>query len=150
MQLNYLFMQITMDIGTLGLSFIEGMGLILSPCILPILPLILVTGIQGGKLRPYGIILGFIIAFTSFTLFARALLSTINIDPSILQEASIYLILIFGLILFSDTLSEKFTQMTQRFANAGQELSNKAETLPLTGFWSGILIGAGIALVWTP
>lgn len=138
------------DYGILGLSFLEGMGLILSPCILPILPLILVTGIQGGRLRPYGIIVGFIMAFTAFTLFAREVLGTLNIDPHLLQDLSIYLILAFGVILFSDTLSEKFSALTQRFASFGQNLSTKAETVLPNGFWSGLILGAGIALVWTP
>lgn len=139
-----------MNIYLLGLSFIEGVGLILSPCILPILPLILVTGIQGGKLRPYGIILGFITTFVLFTLFARKLFSTIDINPMLLQDIAIYLILAFGVILFSDYLSDKFSAFFQRFANLGQTFSDKAEAHLPKGFWSGVLIGGGIALIWTP
>ncbi len=139
-----------MDHSVLWLSFIEGMGLVLSPCILPILPVILVTGIQGGKLRPYGIITGFIITFVLFTLFARKLFSFINIDPMLLQNIAIYLILAFGIILFSDTLSDKFSAYFQRFANLGQTLSDKAEARLPKGYWSGVLIGSGIALIWTP
>jgi len=139
-----------MNIPLLGLSFLEGMGLILSPCILPILPLILVTGIQGGKLRPYGIILGFISTFVLFTLFARKVFSTININPMLLQDIALYLILAFGVILFSDTLSDKFSSFFQRLAGLGQTLSEKAEGHLPKGFWSGVLIGGGIALIWTP
>jgi cytochrome c biogenesis protein CcdA/thiol-disulfide isomerase/thioredoxin len=143
-------METIMDSYILGLSFIEGMGLILSPCILPILPLILVTGIQGGALRPYGIITGFIATFVAFTLFARKLFSGTNIDPMLLQDITIYLILAFGFILYSDYLSEKFAAMFQRLANLGQTLSDKAEGKLPKGYWSGVLIGSGIALIWTP
>ena len=139
-----------MNIYILGLSFIEGMGLILSPCILPILPLILVTGIQGGKLRPYGIILGFITTFVLFTLFARKIFSTVNINPMLLQDIAIYLILAFGVILYSDYLSDKFSAYFSRLAGLGQTLSDKAETHLPKGFWSGVLIGGGIAFIWTP
>src|SRR5476649_1239936 len=100
------------------------MGLILSPCILPILPLILVTGIQGGKLRPYGIIFGFITTFVIFTLFARNIFSSININPMLLQDIAIYLILAFGVILFSDYLSDRFSLLSQRLAGLGQKLSD--------------------------
>ncbi|MBX9621036.1 MAG: redoxin family protein [Alphaproteobacteria bacterium] len=126
------------------------MGLILSPCILPILPLILATGIQGGKLRPYGIIFGFISIFVLFTLFARTIFSTLNVNPMLIQDVTIYLILAFGIILFSDTLSNKFSSFFQRLANLGQTLSEKAEVHLPQGFWSGVLIGGGIALIWTP
>jgi cytochrome c biogenesis protein CcdA/thiol-disulfide isomerase/thioredoxin len=143
-------MDLEMSIDILVLSFLEGVGLILSPCILPILPLILVTGIQGGKLRPYGIILGFIAAFVAFTLFARQLLSVFHIDPQLLQDLSIYFILAFGVILFSDYLSDKFSASAQRLANLGQNLSAKAETKLPSGFLSGVILGVGIAFVWTP
>lgn len=139
-----------MDVTILGLSFLEGMGLILSPCILPILPLILATGIQGGKLRPYGIIFGFIITFTLFTIFVHRLASTLHIGPQVFQNISIYLILAFGIILFSDYLSDKFSLFFQKFANFGQTLSTKTEENIPDGFWSGILLGIGIALIWTP
>lgn len=139
-----------MNITILGLSFLEGMGLILSPCILPILPLILATSIQGGKLRPYGIILGFITTFVLFTLFAREIFSTVNINPMLLQDIAIYLILAFGVVLFSDYLSDKFSSFFQKIAGLGQTLSEKAETHLPKGFWSGVLIGGGIALIWTP
>jgi cytochrome c biogenesis protein CcdA/thiol-disulfide isomerase/thioredoxin len=139
-----------MSITVLGLSFLEGMGLILSPCILPILPLILATGIQGGKLKPYGIIFGFILTFVLSTLFARTIFSTLNVNPMLLQDITIYLILAFGIILFSDTLSDKFSSFFQRLANLGQTFSEKAEVHLPQGFWSGVLIGGGIALIWTP
>jgi cytochrome c biogenesis protein CcdA len=126
-----------MNPSILALSFLEGMGLILSPCILPILPLVLATGIQGGKLRPYGIILGFISAFVAFTFFARALISLFHIDPQYLRDISIYLIIFFGVVLFSDYLSERFSLFTQRFANVGESLSFKAEQKLPSGFWSG-------------
>lgn len=139
-----------MDIALLGLSFLEGIGLILSPCILPILPLILATGIQGGKWRPYGIILGFISTFVLFTFFARKILSILHVNPVILQDIALYLILAFGVILFSDYLSEKFSSLFQKSADLGQKFSQKAETHLQSGFWGGVLIGSGIALIWTP
>jgi cytochrome c biogenesis protein CcdA/thiol-disulfide isomerase/thioredoxin len=139
-----------MDFATLGLSFLEGLGLILSPCILPILPLILVTGIQGGKLKPYGIILGFITTFVLFTLFARKIFAVTHFDPMALQDVTIYLILAFGVILFSDYLSDKFSGLFSRIATVGQSFSEKTEAHIKQGFLSGLIVGGGIALIWTP
>jgi len=47
----------TIDI---GLAFLEGLALIVSPCILPVLPLVLAASVEGGRRRPYGIIIGFV------------------------------------------------------------------------------------------
>jgi cytochrome c biogenesis protein CcdA len=57
----------------IGLGFIEGLGLIVSPCILPILPIILSGSIEGSKKRPLGIICGFVLVFALFTFFSRKL-----------------------------------------------------------------------------
>ncbi|WP_019216181.1 hypothetical protein [Legionella tunisiensis] len=51
------------------LGFFEGFALIISPCILPILPIILAGSFAGSKKRPVGIIIGFVITFTLFAFF---------------------------------------------------------------------------------
>ena len=48
----------------IGLSFLEGLALIVSPCILPVLPLVLSASVEGGRRRPYGIIIGFVLSFS--------------------------------------------------------------------------------------
>lgn len=126
------------------LALLEGMGLIASPCILPILPLILGTSIEGGRKRPFGIILGFIIAFTLFAFFSRALVNAFHINLNWIKYGSLILLSLLGLILLSERLSDKFNQWTQRVANIG--LTNHQNA----GFFSGIFIGMLIGCVWTP
>jgi thiol:disulfide interchange protein len=53
---------------------------------------------------------------------------------------------VFDPVLLSGKLWEKFSALTQRFADAGSNLSAGAKD----GFVSGILIGMLIGLVWTP
>ncbi len=81
----------------IGLAFIEGLALIASPCILPVLPLILSGSIDGGKMRPYGIITGFVIAFSLFVLGSRALVSALHIDLDYIKYGSLVLLFLFGL-----------------------------------------------------
>jgi cytochrome c biogenesis protein CcdA/thiol-disulfide isomerase/thioredoxin len=133
-----------MNLADIGLAFLEGLGLIVSPCILPVLPLVLATSIEGSKARPFGVIIGFIVSFTVFALLSRQLVSALNIDLDIIKNVSLVLLAAFGLVLLSETLSAKFGNATQRFANL-------AGTLPAKGgFFGGILIGLLIGLVWTP
>lgn len=130
----------------IGLAFVEGLALIASPCILPVLPLVLSASVEGGRRRPFGIILGFVLAFASFALFSRALVLRLGLDLDYIKYGSLVLLTAFGLVLLSERLSEKFSALTQRFANAGGTLSAQAKD----GFFSGIVIGALIGLVWTP
>ncbi len=130
----------------IGLSFLEGLALIASPCILPVLPLVLAGSVEGGRRRPSGVIIGFVGAFTLFALLSRQLVMAFHIDLDYIKYASLLLLTLFGLILFSEKLSLKFSALAQRLVNIGSNLSANSKE----GFGSGLLIGMLIGLVWTP
>ena len=130
----------------IGLSFLEGLALIVSPCILPVLPLVLAGSVEGGRRRPLGIIVGFVGAFTLFTLLSHQLVLVFHLNLDYIKYASLVLLSLFGLILLSEKLSLKFSALTQPFANLGGKLSTRAKE----GFGSGLLIGMLIGLIWTP
>ena len=130
----------------IGLSFVEGLALIASPCILPVLPLVLSASVEGGKKRPFGIIAGFVLSFTLFAMLSRKLVMAFDIDLDLIKYGSLILLAAFGLVLLSEHLSGKFAALTQRFANAGTTLTQNAKE----GFGSGVIIGLLIGLVWTP
>lgn len=130
------------------LAFLEGFALILSPCILPILPIMLSGGIEGGKKRPLGIIVGFVITFSAFTLFSHFLVSQLGINLDRLRDVAFILIALFGVVMVSNYLTEKFSLLTQKIANIGNRLSSSDPQKG--GFFSGVLLGILISLVWTP
>ncbi len=135
-----------MNVVDCGLAFLEGLALIVSPCILPVLPLVLAASVEGGRRRPYGIIIGFVAAFSLFAVLARKIVALIGIDLDVVKDASLVLLMLFGLVLISDTLSKGFSALTQGTANFG----NRLASLGRDGLFSGILIGSLIGLVWTP
>jgi len=128
---------------TPALAFLEGLGLIVSPCILPILPLILSGSLEKGNKRPFGIILGFIITFALFTLFSKKLVDYSGVSLILVRNLSFVLLILFGIIMLSTYLTEKFTLLTQRLSNVGS-------TRLQGGFGSGILFGSLVGLIWTP
>ncbi len=130
----------------IGLSFVEGLALIASPCILPVLPLVLGASVEGGRKRPFGIIVGFVLAFTAFAMLSRALVGALGIDLEWIKYGSLVFLALFGCILLSERLSALFNRWTARFANAGNDLTRNAQN----GFFSGIAIGMLIGLIWTP
>lgn len=128
----------------LGFSFLAGIVTILSPCILPVLPIVLSGSIGGGKRRPIGVVVGFVLSFTLFTLFLTSLVRAIGISPSVLRSVSIILIFLFGLSLllpgFQKTLERLFAKLS------GFAPMKKGSP----GFWGGFLVGLSIGLIWTP
>ncbi|HQT25740.1 MAG TPA: cytochrome c biogenesis protein/redoxin, partial [Burkholderiales bacterium] len=129
-----------------GLAFLEGLALIASPCILPILPIVLSTSIDGGRKRPFGIIAGFVLSFSIFALLSRKLVATLGLDLDIVRNVSLFLLLAFAIVLFSSKLSEKFGRLTSGAADLGNRIAQNSGG----GFVSGIFIGSLIGLVWTP
>ncbi len=57
----------------IGFAFLAGMVTILSPCILPVLPIVLSGGVGAGRARPLGVLAGFVASFTAFTLALSAI-----------------------------------------------------------------------------
>ena len=58
----------------LGAGFLGGLITALSPCIIPVLPVIVAGGSTGGNpRRPYAIIGGLVASFSVFTLVGGAL-----------------------------------------------------------------------------
>jgi cytochrome c biogenesis protein CcdA/thiol-disulfide isomerase/thioredoxin len=135
-----------MNVLDIGLALLEGLALIASPCILPVLPLVLAASVDGGRRRPYGIIIGFVLAFSLFALASRKIVLALGIDLDLIKHASLGLLALFGLILLSSRLSEKFSALTQGAADFGNQLAGRGGD----GLGSGMLIGALIGLVWTP
>lgn len=136
------------DLVNIILAFVEGFALIISPCILPILPIVLSGSLTGSKARPLGIIAGFVLTFTLITLFSRALVEILHVSQDTLRYVSFAILLILGVVMMSTTLSEKITLLLQPLAGIGSRVEPGGVTGG--GFWSGVIIGGLIGLVWTP
>jgi cytochrome c biogenesis protein CcdA/thiol-disulfide isomerase/thioredoxin len=132
----------------MGLAFFEGLALIISPCILPILPIILSGSLSGKKSRPLGIILGFIITFTIFTLFSRALVQLTHLNDDAIRNTSYIILLLLGVVMVSTYLTEKFNAITQRLSNVGVTLQTANDTQG--GFLGGLIFGGLVGIIWTP
>lgn len=124
-------------------AFLAGIVTILSPCILPVLPIVL-SGSVGGKRRPLGVILGFILSFSFFTLLLSTLVQLLNLPPDSLRFTAVAIIFFFGLVLLIPQLQQRYEVLASRL------VSRKSSRKDSQGFGGGMLLGAGLGLVWTP
>jgi cytochrome c biogenesis protein CcdA/thiol-disulfide isomerase/thioredoxin len=125
-------------------AFLAGVVTILSPCILPILPIVLSSSLATGKSRPWGIVTGFVLSFTFFTLVLSSLVHATGISPDLLRNVAVAVILFFGVSLLipqTQLLLERLLSVVSRLMpKQGQE----------KGFLGGVLIGLSLGLLWTP
>lgn len=131
----------------IAFAFLAGIVTILSPCILPILPIILSSTIGGretGRSRPIGVVLGFILSFTFFTLFLSTIVKISGISSDILRTISVFVIAGFGISL----LIPQFQLFTEKLFSRLSGFLPRGNTKP--GFVPGLLIGLSLGLLWTP
>jgi len=131
----------------IAFAFLGGVITVLSPCILPILPIILTSNIGGvntGKSRPMGVVIGFILSFTFFTLFLSTIVRLSGIPAETLRFVSVVVVAGFGISL----LVPQFQVLVERLFSklAGFMPSSQGRT----GFGGGLLIGFSVGLLWTP
>ncbi len=137
-------------------AFISGVITILSPCILPVLPVVLAGSVTGGKARPFGIVIGFIVSFTVFTLTLTAIVQALGIPQDVMRYVAVAVLIIFGLIMLVPWLKERFMILVSGLANIGSKLSSSEKngsgkiSNKSKGFWGGVPVGLSLGIVWTP
>ena len=123
-----------------------GIFTVLSPCVLPVLPVIFSAGMGHGKWNPLGVVLGLVGSFSFFTLALTAIVTSFVISADLLRTVAIWIIISFGIIMIFPKLSDWFARLTTPLADLGQRMEPKHSH----GFWGGVVLGIALGLVWTP
>ena len=133
--------------GSYGLSFLAGMLSILSPCVLPLVPILIGSAVNTHRYGPVFLAFGLATSFTAVGVLLASLGTAIGLDPAVLRMLAASLLIVFGLILFSSALQEKFAVAASGLSGSGQSLLNKISTDSLFGqFLLGLILG----IVWSP
>ena len=121
----------------LAIGFVAGVVTALSPCVLPVLPIVLAGGATGR--RPLAIVAGIVVSFTVFTLFAAWLLDLLGLPDDLLRNLAIAL-------LFLVSISLLVPQVSEWLARPLQFLTRRSGGDKGGGF----LLGASLGLVFVP
>jgi cytochrome c biogenesis protein CcdA/thiol-disulfide isomerase/thioredoxin len=124
----------------LGIGFAAGVITAVSPCILPVLPIVLAGGASSeSRRRPFAIVAGLVASFTTFTLAAASLLSALGLPQDLLRNVAIALLFVLAATLvfprLAILLERPFAFLSRR---RGGDLG------------SGFLLGASLGLVFVP
>lgn len=87
----------------LGIAFLAGVITALSPCVLPVLPILLAGSVSGR--RPYGIILGLVGSFSVFTVIGASLLDSLGLPQDTLRNVAIVLLFVLAATLLVPPLA---------------------------------------------
>jgi cytochrome c biogenesis protein CcdA/thiol-disulfide isomerase/thioredoxin len=129
-------------------AFVAGVLTILSPCILPVVPLVLGTASSGGRARPLGIVAGLAISFTLFSVVLASTLAALGLTTSTLRGAAVLALAGCGLALLIPALGRRLEARLAPLARLGARATGGATRRG--DFAGGLVLGAGLGLIWAP
>lgn len=131
----------------LGFSLAAGGLTTLSPCVFPMLPLVVGGALQGNRLGPLAMGLGMVSSFAGIGMVLGALGPALGIDGDSVRIAGAAMLIAFSVVMLVPALGERFTRWMLPLANSAHAASSGIQGGSLTG---AFLLGGVLGLVWSP
>jgi cytochrome c-type biogenesis protein len=133
--------------GTYGLGLLAGTLSTLSPCVLPLVPVLIAAAVNAHRWGALALGIGLALSFTAVGIFLATAGSSLGLDPDTFRTVGAVILAIFGLILLVPPLQDRFARAAGALSNSGSQLLFGMTFDGLTGqFFVGALLG----VVWSP
>jgi len=126
------------------IAFVSGLLTVFSPCVLPILPIILASGIDGKTIRIKGIISGLVVSFTVASLLLATVVKVLGIPADTIRDFAVLLLVIMGINLVFPDIWQKIQGKIEEYWRVSPS-QNKEDS-----FMGGFITGVSLGIVWTP
>ncbi|MFC5436913.1 cytochrome c biogenesis CcdA family protein [Rhodanobacter umsongensis] len=134
-------------LATYALGFLAGAASILSPCVLPILPLLVGSALSAHRLGTAALALGLALSFALVGTFIASVGASIGLGAETMRHTAAAMMVGFGVIMLSPPLQAMFARVGARAGSTGQQVLG---TVRGDGLKSQFLIGLLLGLVWSP
>jgi len=134
-------------VASLGLAFLAGALSVLSPCVLPILPIVLGAATTQHRLGPAALAGGLALSFVAIGLFFATIGFSLGLDSGVLREIAAVVLMAIGLVLVLPPLQARLAVAAGPVGQWTDERFGDFSRHGLQGqFGLGLLLGA----VWSP
>ncbi len=132
---------------TFGLAFLAGILSVLSPCVLPLLPLVLGAAASEHRLGPAALAAGLALSFVAIGLFVATVGFAIGLDAGLFRSGAAILLILIGLVLMVPAAQTRLAVAAGPVSNWTESRFGGFSSAGLPGqFGVGLLLGA----VWSP
>ena len=132
---------------TLALAFLAGLLSILSPCVLPLVPLVLGAAISEHRFGPVALAAGLAVSFTGLGLLLALVGFSVGIDANVFRMVAAVAMIALGATLMLPVFQVRLAAAGGPVANWAEQTFGGFATSGLGGqFAVGLLLGA----VWSP
>ncbi|MEO5701439.1 MAG: cytochrome c biogenesis CcdA family protein [Casimicrobiaceae bacterium] len=130
-----------------GLGFMAGVVSILSPCVLPIAPIVVGSALAAHRWGPVALALGLAVSFTAVGLFIATAGFAIGLDAEWFKTVAASLLVVFGLVILNSALQRRFSGAAARIGTLGDEWLQR---LRIDGLRGQLVVGLLLGLIWAP
>ena len=134
-----------MGLVALVLAFVAGLLTALSPCVLPLLPLVMGSAARN-RYGPTALAAGFVTTFTAIGVLLASLGTALGLSDTIVRSISAALLVAAGGLMISHRLQDATGRWLSPLASASAKLSARADQ----GLGAQFFIGALLGGVWSP
>jgi len=134
-------------IATIGLAFLAGVLSVLSPCVLPLLPIVLGTAQSEHRLGPVALASGLAVSFTLIGLFVATIGFAIGLDTDVFRAISALLLITVGVVLLVPRLQQ---QVAIAAGPMGSWVDDRLGGFSATSLWGQFGLGVLLGAVWVP
>lgn len=140
-------MSMALSVPQVGLSLLAGSLTTLSPCVLPLLPLVLGGALQGHRLAPVAMGVGMTGSFALMGMLLGALGPALGIDGDSVRWGGAVMLIAFALVMVLPALGQRFAEWMLPLASSANAASAHLDAGSLLG---ALLLGSVLGLVWSP
>jgi len=120
------------SLASYGFGFLAGVLSTLSPCVLPIVPILLGTAINAHPRAPLALASGLAISYAVIATTVAWLGSNLGLNASTFRNVGAAVLVLMGVLLLSSTLQQRFASAASGISNAGNSLLSRWK---LDGLW---------------
>lgn len=132
---------------TIGLAGLAGILSTLSPCVLPLIPIVLGAAAAESRFGPLALAAGLAISFSAIGLFVATIGFAVGLDADLFRTTAALLMTGIGIILMAPTLQARVAVAAGPVGSWAEERFGGFSTSGIGGqFGVGLLLGA----VWAP
>ncbi len=136
-----------MSIATLAFAFAAGLLSTLSPCVLPLLPVILGTAVSEHRLGPIALAGGLSLSFVAIGMFVATVGFAIGLDTGVFRTLAAALLIAIGLVLLVPQASAAFAAAS---SPVGAWVDGRLGSFSTSGLRGQFLLGLLLGAVWSP
>ncbi len=128
-------------------AYCAGLLTLINPCVLPVLPIVLVSALNADRRGPIALAAGMSLSFVTFGMLVASVGHAIGLDERLLAQIGASMMIGFGLILLIPAFATRFeTAAAGLSAKADGQMTASDEGGLKGQFLGGLLLGA----VWSP